>query len=89
LIGLKIQSRSKKKNIPHFCLKRKTGKQRIEKPQTKSFKIQKNRDNRVVSVSSQNNQKFVKQLIEEVTKILYVPNPADPLKASDGERSVE
>jgi hypothetical protein len=30
---------------------------------------------------------FVKQLIERGTKILQVPNPADSLKASDGERS--
>jgi hypothetical protein len=42
-----------------------------------------------VSASSPKNQKFVKQLIEEGTKILHVPNPADPLKASDGERSVQ
>jgi hypothetical protein len=41
-----------------------------------------------VSASSPNNQKFVKQLIERGTKILQVPNPANPLKASDGERSV-
>jgi hypothetical protein len=42
-----------------------------------------------VSVVSPNNQKFVKQLINGGTKILHVPNPADPLKASDGERSVQ
>jgi hypothetical protein len=42
-----------------------------------------------VSASSPNNQKFVKQLIEEETRILHVPNPANPLKASDGERSMQ
>jgi len=42
-----------------------------------------------VSARSPNNQKFVKQLIERGTKILHVPNPADPLKASDGERSIQ
>jgi len=42
-----------------------------------------------VSASCPNNQKFVKQLIEEGTKILHVPNPANPLKASNGERSVQ
>jgi hypothetical protein len=42
-----------------------------------------------VFASNPNNQKFVKQQIEEVTKILHVPNPADPLKASDGDRSVQ
>jgi hypothetical protein len=36
-----------------------------------------------MSASSPNNQKFVKQLIEEGTKILHVSNPVDPLKASD------
>jgi hypothetical protein len=41
-----------------------------------------------VSTSNPNNQKFVKQLIERGTKILKVPNPADPLKARDGEISV-
>jgi hypothetical protein len=41
-----------------------------------------------VSASSSKNQKFVKQLIERGTKILQVPNPANPLKASDGERSI-
>jgi hypothetical protein len=39
--------------------------------------------------SSPNNQKFVKQLIEEGTKILHVQNPTDPLKASNRERSVQ
>jgi hypothetical protein len=29
------------------------------------------------------------QLIEEGTKILHVPNPVDPLKACNGERSVQ
>jgi hypothetical protein len=38
-----------------------------------------------VSASSPNNQQFVKQLIEEGTKILHVPNPTDPLKANVGE----
>jgi len=42
-----------------------------------------------VFASSSNNQKFVKQLIEEGTKILHVPNPADPLKASDGEKAIQ
>jgi hypothetical protein len=41
-----------------------------------------------VSASSLKNQKFVKQLIERGTKILQIPNPANPLKASDGERFV-
>jgi hypothetical protein len=41
-----------------------------------------------VYASSPNNQKFVKQLIERGTKILQVPNHVDPLKASEGERSV-
>jgi hypothetical protein len=36
-----------------------------------------------VLASRPNNQKFVEQLIEEGTKILQVPNPVDPLKASD------
>jgi hypothetical protein len=39
-----------------------------------------------VSGSSPNNQKCVKQLIERGTKILQVPNPVDPLKASDEEK---
>jgi hypothetical protein len=38
-----------------------------------------------VFASNPNNQKFVKQLIEEGTKIIHVPNPDDPLKASDRE----
>jgi hypothetical protein len=42
-----------------------------------------------VSASSLNNQKFVKQLIEEATKILHAPNLVDPLKASDGEKAVQ
>jgi hypothetical protein len=42
-----------------------------------------------MSASSPNYQNFVKQLIEEGTKILHVPNLANPLKASDGERSVQ
>jgi hypothetical protein len=42
-----------------------------------------------VFASNPNNQKFVKQLIEEGTKIIHVPNPDDPLKPSDRERSVQ
>jgi hypothetical protein len=42
-----------------------------------------------VSTSSPNNQKFVQQQIEAGTKILQVPNLADPLKVSDEERFVQ
>jgi hypothetical protein len=55
----------------------------------KVLKSKNNRDKREVSGSSPNNKKFVKQLIEEGKKILHVPNPAEPLKASGGERSVQ
>jgi predicted peroxiredoxin len=55
----------------------------------KVLKSKNNKDNIEVSASSPNNQKFVKQLIEEGTKILHVPNPANPLKASDGEKAVQ
>jgi hypothetical protein len=53
------------------------------------LKSKNNRDNREVSASSPNNQKFVKQLKEERTKIFHVPNPVDPLKASDREKAVQ
>jgi hypothetical protein len=53
----------------------------------KVIKSKNNKDNREVCASSPNNQKFVKQLTEEGTKIIHVPNLVDPLKASDGERS--
>jgi hypothetical protein len=55
----------------------------------KVLKSKNNRDNREVSGSSPNNQKFVKQLIEGGAKILHVQNHVDLLKASDGERSVQ
>jgi len=45
----------------------------------KVLKSKNNRNNREVSASSSNNQKFVKQLLEEGTKILKAPNPANLL----------
>jgi hypothetical protein len=66
------------------------GKQIIYKiHKQKVLKSKNNRGNREVSASSTNNQKFVKLLIKEGTKILHVPNPVDPLKASDGENAIQ
>jgi hypothetical protein len=55
------------------------GKQSIQNPQTKHSKIQ---INRKIEKSLQVAQK-------RGTKILQVPNPADPLKSSSGEKAVQ
>jgi hypothetical protein len=89
LTGLKYNLCPKIKILPIFVSKGKRVNRVLKNHKQKVLKSKNNRDNREMSASSPNKQKFVKQLIEEGTKILHVPKPADPLKASDRERSVQ